>query len=30
LFIPAAGALIEAFRLSGIEPVLHGVPGSNK
>lgn len=30
LFIPAAGALLEAFRLDGIEPVLRGVPESGK
>ncbi|MGH9623197.1 MAG: N-acetylglucosamine kinase [Bryobacteraceae bacterium] len=30
LFIPAAGALLEAFRLDGIEPVLRGVPDSGK
>lgn len=30
LFMPAAGALLEAFRLDGIEPILHGVPESVK
>lgn len=30
LFIPAAGALIEAFRLDGIEAALRGVPASGK